>query len=238
MSTDNTNLPPKDKSNLSEQEVLASIAARNSFYRDSYRRVLVGLNLAILSFLILIIAIIYIINHPPQPKYFATYADGKLVPLIPLNMPNVSQAALLEWVNTAVISVNTYDFVNYRDQLQKASEYFTPEGWEAYLESLKASRNLNAVVEKKLVVSAFAKKAPSVVRSGSLDGVFTWTIQIPITVVYQSASQMSTQDLIVSLTVKRISTLTNPNGIGITNYIADESNIQQGVADINAAAEG
>jgi len=220
-------------------QVLAEVAARNSFYRDSYRRVLIALNLAILSLIILIISVVYVMNHPPQPKYFATYADGKLVPLIPLRMPNISQAYLMQWVNTAVVAVNTYDFVNYRDQLQKASDYFTQEGWAAYLESLKASRNLNAVVEKKLVVSAFAKRSPVIVRSGILDGIFTWTIQIPITVVYQSANASSQQDLVVALTIKRISTLTNPNGIGITNYIADQSTTDlDNTTEVSNAAEG
>jgi intracellular multiplication protein IcmL len=76
------------------------------------------------------------------------------------------------------------------------------------------------------------------VRSGPLDGVFTWTIQIPITVVYQSASASSQQDLVVTLMVKRISTLTNPNGIGIANYIADQGSGDQEGADIGAAAQG
>jgi intracellular multiplication protein IcmL len=221
-----------------QEEVLAEVTARNSFYRDSYRKVLIALNISILSLLVLIISAVYILNHPPQPKYFATYADGRLVPLIPLNDPNITQASLMQWVNTAVVAVNTYDFVNYREQLQHASDYFTQDGWSAYLDSLKASRNLNAVIEKKLVVSAFAKRAPAIVRSGPLDGVFTWTIQIPITVVYQSASASSQQDLVVTLMVKRISTLTNPNGIGIANYIADQGSGDQEGADIGAAAQG
>lgn len=229
---------PKENAAPASDDVLVDVSMRNSFYRDSYRKILIALNLSVVALVILIISVVYIINHPPQPKYFATYADGKLVPLIPLNMPNISQAYLMQWVNTAVVAVNTYDFVNYRDQLQKASEFFTQEGWAAYLESLKASRNLNAVVEKKLVVSAFAKKPPVIVRAGILDGVFTWTIQIPITVIYQSANASNQQDLVVTLTVKRISTLTNPNGIGISNYIADEGAGDQTDTDVANAASG
>lgn len=233
-----TDTPEANPAPEAHDQILAEVSARNNFYRDSYRRVLIALNLAILSLAILIISIVYIMNNPPQPKYFATYADGKLVPLIPLHMPNISQAYLMQWVNTAVVAVNTYDFVNYRDQLQKASDYFTQEGWAAYLESLKASRNLNAVVEKKLVVSAFAKRAPVIVRSGILEGVFTWTVQIPITVIYQSGNATSQQDLVVTLTIKRISTLTNPNGIGITNYIADQGSADLDNTEVSNAAEG
>lgn len=234
MTTENTN----PNHNSPEQDtILAEVTARNTFYRDSYRKVLIALNMAILSLIVLIASVIYVINHPPQPKYFATYADGKLVPLIPLNMPNVSQAALLQWANTAVVSVNSYDFFNYRDQLQKASEYFTPDGWQAYLNELKSSRNLNAVIEKKLVVSAVATRAPNIVRSGVIDGTYAWTVQMPILVTYQSASEYSQQSLIVTLLIKHISTLTNPNGIGITNYIAAEGYPDQENANVGNAAQ-
>jgi intracellular multiplication protein IcmL len=228
-----------NQNNLKQDDALVAVSARNEFYRDSYRKVLIALNLAILCLIILVGAVIYVMSHPPQPKYFATYADGKLVPLIPLNQPNVSQAALLQWANTAVIAVNTYDFFNYREQLQKASEYFTPEGWQAYLNELKASRNLNAVLEKKLVVSAVATRAPTILRESILDGVYTWVVNMPILVTYQSASEYSQQSLIVTLMVRRISTLTNPNGIGITNYIAAEGYPdQEGSQNINQAAQG
>lgn len=227
-----------ENSTHNEQDpVLITVSARNEFYRDSYRKVLVALNLAILCLIILVGAVIFIMSNPPQPKYFATYADGKLVPLIPLNQPNVSSAALLQWANTAVIAVNTYDFFNYRDQLQRASEYFTTDGWQAYLTELKNSRNLNAVLEKKLVVSAVATRAPTVLREAVIDGAYTWAVQMPVLVTFQSASEYSQQSQVVTLMIKRISTLTNPNGLGITNYIAQEGYPDQEGQNIAAAAQ-
>ncbi len=220
-----------------DKDVLMVINERNQFYRDSYRKVLIALNLCLVAFIILVGAIIYIINSPPAPKYFATYGDGRLVPMIPLNMPNVSTASLLEWANTAVIALNTYDFFNYRQQIQSASQYFTDDGWQAYLNVLRASRNLNAVVEKKLVVSSVATRAPVLIRSGVLEGVYTWVVQIPVQITYQSASEYNQQNQIVTVMIKRISTLTSPDGIGITNYIGADA-----AADVNnnvaAAAQG
>lgn len=207
-----------------EQDALVAIAHRNEFYRDSYRKVLLALNVSVGTFLVLLIALIYIVTHPPAPKYFATYADGKIVPLIPLNQPNVSDYALLQWANTAIIAVNTYDFYNYRDELQRASDYFTPEGWQAYLKELQQSGNLDAVIDKKLIVTAVATRAPIISQQGLIDGVYTWVVKAPILITYKSANQYNQQTLLVTLLIKRISTLTNPNGIGITNYIAAETN--------------
>jgi intracellular multiplication protein IcmL len=230
--------PPDNQTPPAGEDTLVAIRARNEFYRDNYRKVLIALNLAILCLIALIGAIIYITTNPPQPKYFATYADGKVVPLIPLTQPNVSPAALLQWANTAVIAVNAYDFFNYRDALQKASEYFTTEGWQAYLSQLKASRNLNTVLEKKLVVSAVATQAPVIIREGILDGAYAWTVQIPIIVTYQSASEYNQQSLIVTLIIKRISTLTNLNGIGISSYIAVTGYPSQDSGNVEQAGQG
>jgi len=225
-----------DTTNKTEQnEALVAVTERNAFYRDSYRRVLIGLNLSIFCTIILVCAIFYIINNPPHPKYFATYADGKLVPLIPLNQPNMSEAALMQWTNTAVVAVNTYNFFNYRDQLQAASQYFTPDGWQAYLNKLKSSRNLNAVIEKKLVVSAVATRAPVILRQAIIDGSYNWLVQMPVLITYQSASQYSQESLIVTLGIKRISTLTDPNGIGIVSYAAAEGEPDQENTISNAA---
>lgn len=200
-------------------DALAAVVERNDFYRDSYRKVLFCLLLAIIVIIALMGSVLYIILNPPEPRYFATYSNGSLVPMIALDKPNVTPSALLQWANTAVIAVNTYDFVTYREKLQKASEYFTPDGWQAYLNGLESSRNLVAVIDKKLVVSAVATGAPVIIREGVVDGVYAWTIQMPILITYQSASQYSQQSLVVTLLVKRVPTLTNPFGVGISSYV-------------------
>lgn len=200
-------------------DALVFAATRNDFYRDSYRKVLFCLLLAFLVITGLLGSLAYIILNPPEPKYFATYANGSLVPMVALDKPNVTTSALLQWANTAVIAVNTYDFVTYRDKLQKASEYFTADGWQAYLTNLEASRNLAAVIDKKLVVSAVATGAPVILREGIVDGVYAWTVQIPILITYQSASEYSQQSLVVTLLIKRVPTLTNPFGVGINSYV-------------------
>ncbi len=209
--------------NASPYTVLAAISERNMFYRDSYRKVLLSLILSIFSIILLIGAIIYIVINPPKPRYFATYANGSLAQMVPLDQPNMSVSALLQWVSTAVISVNTFDFVNYRDQLQKASEYFTSDGWQAYLSALQGSRNLDAVIQKKLTVTAVATGAPVIVKAWLENGVVTWQIQLPVLITYQSASNFVPQNNIIILKVKRISTLLNPSGIGIEDYVATGS---------------
>lgn len=202
------------------EEALVMVKNRNDFYRDNYRKVVGMLLLSVLTITILTAGLIYIITNPPQPRYFATTTDGRISPLIPLDQPNISQNALLQWANTAAVTAYTYNFVNYKQALQEAQAYFTPDGWDAFTEALNSSNNLVAVQAKKLVVSAVATGAPVILQQGLLAGVYAWRIQLPMLVTYQSASQFSRQSILVTMLITRVSTLNSPQGIGIAQFVA------------------
>src|SRR5580704_16000336 len=93
---------------------------RRSFQRDSHRLVLLGLLISVILNAILVISFGYIVTHPPSPQYFATTINGRITPLVPLDQPNMPPSTLLQWANAAAIAAYTYNFVNYRQELQSA----------------------------------------------------------------------------------------------------------------------
>lgn len=196
------------------------VTLRKAFYRDNHRVVMGLLLICILVICVLTGGLIYLVNHPPMPKYFATTTDGRIMPLVPLDQPNLSTSALLQWANAAAIAAYTYNFVNYREALQEASENFTSNGWVDFMNALTSSNNLNAVIAKKLIVSAVATGAPVILAQGLLDGQYSWKVQMPMLVTYQSASQFSQQSIVVTILITRISTLNSAKGIGIAQFIA------------------
>ena len=199
---------------------LQVVTLRNEFYRDGQRKLFIIVLLSLIANLILAILSGYIITHPPAPKYFATSINGRITPLTPLNEPNQSDPAILQWANQAAIAAFTYNFVNYRAELQSASGYFTADGWQQFLTALQDSNNLDAVKAKKLVVSAVASSAPVFLQKGILNGRYAWRIQMPILVTYQSASEFSQQNLTVTMLVVRVDPLNSPRGIGIAQFIS------------------
>jgi intracellular multiplication protein IcmL len=201
------------------EDALTVVALRNTFYKDSQRRVIFALLLAILLNLVLGIMLIYMITHPPAPKYFATSINGRITPLFPLDQPNQSDSAVLQWANQAAVASFTYNFVNYRDELQASSGFFTAEGWDQFLAALQESNNLEAVKAKKLIVSAVATRAPIILQKGILNGSFSWRVQMPILVTYQSASEFTQQNNVVTMLIIRVSTLNSPRGIGISQFV-------------------
>jgi len=201
-------------------DALQVVNLRREFQRDGHRRVLLALMISMVLNAILAIAFGYIVTHPPAPQYFATTINGRITPLIPLDQPNMPPSTLLQWANSAAIAAYTYNFVNYREELQAASDFFTPQGWSDFTGALKTSNNLNSVIQKKLVVSAVATGAPVILDQGVVNGTYTWTVQMPMLVTYQSASQVARQNIMVKMVIQRISTLNSARGIGISSFVA------------------
>lgn len=201
------------------KDALEIVALRNEFYKDRQRKIVLALLISMAINLVQMTMLVYVVTHPPAPQYFATSINGRITPLYPLDEPNQSDSAVLQWANQAAIAAFTYSFVNYRDELQAASVFFTPEGWDQFMGALKESNNLDAVRAKKLVVSAVATRAPIILQKGVLNGRFSWRVQMPVLVTYQSASEFSQQNVVVTLLITRISTLNSPRGIGISQMI-------------------
>lgn len=204
-------------------DALEVVKLRKNFYQDSYRIVVVVLLVAILIIAGLAATIGYEVTHRAQPKYFATTSDGKLIPMIPLDRPNMTDQSLLKWVSSAIISLYTYDFLNFRADFQQNQKYFTDRGWKAFLDSLAKSNNLQAVQQQKLTVQAVPAGAPIITRQGILDGRYSWQIQMPILVTYESLSQQFNQQLLITIMVQRLSTLSSEYGIGISQLVEQQS---------------
>lgn len=199
------------------------VTLRNNFYRDNYRRVVLALLLMILVNIILALIIAYQITHRPEPRYFATSTDGRITPLYALSDPVVTREELLQWATRAATAAYTYDFVTYRAELQDvANEFFTPEGWKEFRAGLERSRNLETIVDKKLVSSAVATGAPIIQESGMINGRYAWKVQLPMLVTFESASMKIRQPLLVTMVITRVSTLDNPKGIAIAQFYATE----------------
>lgn len=205
------------------QQELKEVRLQEKFARDGQQKLMFALLVAVAVIFIIGSMLAYILTHPPEPKYFATSINGRITPLTALNEPNQSDSAVLQWANQAAIAAFTYNFVNYRDELESTSGFFTSDGWQQFLQALQDSNILDQVKAKKLIVSAVATRAPIILQKGVLSGRFSWRVQMPILVTYQSASEFFQQNNVVTMLITRISTLDSPRGIGIAQFVVGQA---------------
>lgn len=203
------------------QDALKLVKLRSDFYRDSYRKVTLALLAAVIAIIGLVVVVVFLLASKPTPKYFATTDSGRIIPLIPLNQPNLSDNAVLQWASQALISVYSYDFLHYRQTFQDSRKYFTAGGWSSFMSALKQTKTLDAVQDKKLIVSAVLSGAPIVSNRYIENGRYVWEVQMPFQVTYQGTETYS-QSLLATLKIVRVSTLDNPYGIGIAEIVIQQ----------------
>lgn len=213
----------KPKPKATGREPIAIVGLRNAFYRDSYRKVLFVLLFSLIVNGLMGFMLYVIVTNPPKPKYFATTVSGRITPLYPLNQPNQSDASVSQWANSAAIAAYSYNFVTYRQELQAASQFFTTRGWTDFMGALKRSNNLDAVKVKKFIVTAVATRSPTILSKGVIGGsYYYWRIQIPLLVTYQSANEFIQERNVVTMLIRRISSLNSPNGVGIEQFVVTQ----------------
>jgi intracellular multiplication protein IcmL len=200
---------------------LGVVVQRNEFYRDGYR---ILQNIAILQTLIivgLVAAIIYTIHvNQPENRYFATTEDGRLIPMVPLSEPNLSDPALLSWAAQAASEVMTMGFSDYRRRLQEASRNFTPTGWAGFTTALGKAQTIDNLEKGRQVARAVPDGAPIITARGLAYGRYQWVMEIPLVVTYESGAGTRSDRILVQLQVVRVSRLESPSGVGIEQWVA------------------
>jgi intracellular multiplication protein IcmL len=200
---------------------LATVVIRNEFYRDGYRSLLKMTLIQSLVIIGLIGAMYYVIQvNQKEFRYFATTEDGRLIPMVPLNQPNLSAPALMSWVAQATTEVMTFGFSDYRRRLQEASRNFTKRGWESFTQALQRSRIIEMVEANQQVLTAAPKGAPILSKEGLVAGRYQWEVQVPLILTYQSGAKTSSSGLLVTVVVVRVPRLESSNGVGIEQWVA------------------
>src|SRR5262249_52514781 len=99
--------------------------------------------------------------------------------------------------------------------------YFTWQGHMDFMEAYRISNNLEAVRERKQVVSAEIRGDGQVTSEGlTAEGIYTWNLIIPVTFVYQnSEGEVIRQIGRTVLKIERDSLLRHPDGIAIAQLV-------------------
>lgn len=211
------NKPGKDSIDANKELLL-----RNNFYRDNYRRIMYLTFILILIIIGQICFTFFLHATRTEPSYYATTHSGKQIRLSPRNEPNLTTAALLDWVANAAVSSYSFNFVNWNEALSSVRTYYTPSGYQNFMTALKASNTLEDVRSKKLVVSAVITGTPVILKEGPINDRYSWQVQLPMLLSYQSASEVIKQNITMTMLVTRVPTLESEKGIGIAQLIVAE----------------
>ncbi len=156
-------------------------------------------------------------SSQPEPRYFATREDGGIIPLVAVSSPFLNNGQVTNFAVEAVTRALTMDFKNWREDLAQASEYFQrPEGWNNFLTAIDESGTLDFVRNKRLISNAVANGATIIDDGVDARGRYSWTVQIPLKVTFESANERSVEDMMAEVIVSRLPTWESSKAVGIT----------------------
>ncbi|MGW6778762.1 type IVB secretion system apparatus protein IcmL/DotI [Brucella pseudogrignonensis] len=200
---------------------IESVLLRAEAYRFAYYRMsLIALTLTAIS-VVSVIATVVLATSRPAPVYFATNSDGGITRLIPLDEPALSPASVANFATEAATRALTYSFSNYRAEFEDMKPYFAiPAGWNSFVDALNRSGQIDLVKKQRLNTTAIAQRAVILREGLDAAGSYQWIVQLPLRVTYQSASQITGQNFMVTLTLHRMPTHQYPRGIAVFNFNA------------------
>lgn len=194
------------------------LSQHNRFYQNYYHFFIIGLMVLILMLLTAVGVVLYQMSTRPLPVFHAEQPDKETMVLRAFEEPNLLPDTILRWSSKAATTIYTFNFANYETQLQAARPYFTSAGWRNFLNSVQGV--VDTIVANKLVVNGIVSGPPVISNEGPLPGVgYSWRVQIPFLVTYQSANATTKENFYVVLTIVRVPTSVNPQGIGIDQFL-------------------
>ncbi|MEC8460903.1 MAG: DotI/IcmL/TraM family protein [Pseudomonadota bacterium] len=196
-----------------------AVLNRRQFYRDRSRTITLVVLISFVTNLILAIACLIFIFYPPPAEFILTYPDGRLMKVQPLTEAVKSTPQIRAFAADAAAAVFSYDFVNYRSQLQQAANFFTYSGWASYKNKLEASKNVQYVVDNRLVTTAAPVGVPVIINQSEINGRYTWQVTVPILRKFSGPTVSQNESKKITMLIQRAPYSECPNGIGIVQLL-------------------
>lgn len=194
--------------------------ARHETYQTGFKRMAIAAIVASSAAVTAIGAAWWAFTQKPEPRYFIAREDGGIIPLTPVTQPYLNDGQVTNFAVEAITRSLTFNFVNWRQDLAEASEYFErPNGWNNFLQAIEGSGMLDFVRNRRLISSVVANGAVIVKSGPDATGRFSWIVQVPITITYQSSSEQSTEDRMAEVQISRLPTWQTSRGVGITRVL-------------------
>ena len=218
----------EDSSKLKKRKKSKSSSVRRGYYRNvllySYYR-----KTNTLTFLLFIITILsavcffYFFFKDVPPRYIPLNDQNQVIEEQPLTSKSgFEDADVFSFALDAIRTMNVYDYINYKEQLQNGMEYFTDAGWNNYVQGFAGSATLNTVRKQHLVVTVQPTNAPEISREGVVSNAYKWQVKQPIEIRYYSQGSVQfSQSGVVTLLITRRPMISSEYGMGIEVYVLD-----------------
>jgi intracellular multiplication protein IcmL len=152
--------------------------------------------------------------------YFAVTPDKEVRPLVGLDMPNMTNRAILTWASASITELMTMGFGDMDTTLPLQRSRFTQKGWQNYIEAFEALNVRYIFKHSQLVLTTVPSDTPVVAWQGlNSEKVYEWIVQMPVIMSYATNNNVVRRShMTVTLTIVRVPSEEISSGLAIKNW--------------------
>ena len=153
----------------------------------------------------------------PLYVYFTITPEGKTTAIVPLELPNLTNPAIVSWAATSCTEVLSFGFGDIEAITLLQKKRFTRTGWEAFVKAFLGTKISEAFKRGQMVMTTVPTDTPVIVGQGvNADGVYQWKVEVPIITTFAANNNiMKPWPGLVEMTIVRVSPRENVAGIAI-----------------------
>ena len=221
-----SNAENKKTPRIQNQEIIRTIEAsgyRNGFLPAAMKKMALVAVLNTSLSMVLIASLVAIYLFRPQPQSYAVSPSGRIVKMIPLSQDvdnnDVGLNVVASFIGNVIIDSYNIDFLNWKKQLAALSSYYTPEGYNNFMQAITPLKD--RVVNGRYITSVGMVTPPVIEKSGVINGVLKYRIGMDIMIGFESETkQIAPQKWHIEIIARRVSFSINPIGVAIESAVA------------------
>lgn len=185
-----------------------------------------GGSIVLLSASMLINAVTIIKRKDIEPATLRTVVmkDGQLdtnnVKEVPITLPAAHSTFknLTSWLTDAISETYTFGFTNFNEQVGKAEQYFTEDGYRSYLNALQINNTEKEIITKRIEVATIPLQTPVLINGGVFGNSEFWRFRVPVLVSIQGGKEPLVEQYMVEVLIIRVPSYISYKGIAIAEY--------------------
>ncbi len=201
-----------------QQTVRALYSAQWRFYKFGYDAML---KISIIEFIIILILSVSMMfmtmSGNPEPRYFLVNQHNQFVPIEPLSEPGRSDEQVRQFVTDAILASMNFTHDDYKLRLNDAAAYFTDDGITSWNNALVASRLIDQMKEKQLLVRTQLISAPVIDKAMSKNygGTYAWSVYVDVVRTLSDRNESKSGNYKYKVSVRRVNTTERASGLAI-----------------------
>ncbi len=153
----------------------------------------------------------------PLYVYHSVTPEGRSALLVPLDLPNLTNPAVVSWSATSVTEVLSFGFGDVEAKTILQKKRFTPAGWKAFVKAFLSTKVSDTFKRNQMVMTTVPSDTPVVLSQGiNDDDVYQWKVEVPIITTYAANNNViKPEHGTILMTLVRVAYEVNPTGIAI-----------------------